>query len=83
MVARPLSMAYSKKANIIPITIIFFLALCVLSVILAPMLFFIGIGASAVNGTTNGDLMIVEFYFIPFFLLTMFIVAYAKALSGG
>ena len=74
---------HSKKANIIPTTIMFFLALCVLAIILSPLTFFIGVGVNATNGTANGSLIAVIFNFYPLFLLLMFILAYAASIAKG
>lgn len=73
----------NKKGNMIATTIMFFLALCVLAVILSPLTFFIGLGVNATNGTSNGSMIAVIFNFYPLFLLLMFIVAYAAAIAKG
>lgn len=80
---RTVNLTHSKKGGIIPTTIMFFLALCVLAIIFQPMMFFISIGVNATNSSPNGSLMAIEFYFIPLFLLTMFIFAFAAEIARG
>lgn len=76
-------LTHSKKGNIIPTSIMFFLALLVLAVMLVPMQAFIGIGVNATNGTPNGSLVAVIFYLYPLFVLLMFIAAFAYSISHG
>lgn len=78
-----LILTQSKKGNIIPTTIVFFLALCILAIILIPMQFFIGLGVNATSSNPNGNIIAVIFNFYPLFLLLMFTLAYASSVARG
>lgn len=72
-----------KGQAIIPIIIIFFFALLVLSVILSPMIYFIGIGVNATNGTVHGDLAGASMNLYPLFMIGIIIIGFAYRVSRG
>jgi len=81
MDAKQIKLLKSKKGSIISDSIIFFMALIVLAVMFNPLTVFIGIGASAINGTPNGDLTVVIMYLLPLFFLLLFVVWFIQSIS--